>query len=135
MDDLIAWFRSVLDDEEKAARAAAVRGERWQPLGPASSEPAERRTWVVASTATAASVPAAPGGGESAIAAHIARHDPAAVLADVEAKRALLDVYEKRSAEPGGPHREAMVSTLGIAIEALASAYRHTPGWQDSWGA
>ena len=59
---------------------------------------------------------------------------PSQVLADIEAKRKILDAYTTRAdlASRGGlVHRDP----LAFAVRTLASAYRHRPGWQDSWGA
>lgn len=57
------------------------------------------------------------------VARHIARHDPARVLADIAAKRALIDQYEA-AAEDADDHEHGQhAASLLSAIETLAAAY------------
>jgi hypothetical protein len=65
MDDLIAFIRARLDEDEQIAREADNRESDWW-WGPAAESPAER---------------------------HIARYDPARVLREVEAKRKSLGLH------------------------------------------
>lgn len=80
MDDLVQFLRARLDEDEQTARAAG--GTWWAP-------------------------PDLPGqvhdsGGVNieaklpSFAAHIARHDPARVLAEVDAKRQIIDWHERQ---------------------------------------
>lgn len=79
MDDLVTWLRAQLDDDERVARMAAD--------GPWCREGAGQ-------------IVGGPGG-QFLIAArsqawngdHIARHDPARVLVEVDAKRRILDEH------------------------------------------
>jgi hypothetical protein len=57
---------------------------------------------------------------------HIARWDPARVLAEVEAKRKILSMYEDYTAER---------RHLGPVIWALAQPYAGRPGWREEWRA
>lgn len=74
------------------------------------------------------------------VADHVALHDPAAVLAVVEAHRWLLELH--RPLHEQDWHGNAVLGEC-IAdgdpwpcdtVRALASAYRHAPGWEEAWG-
>lgn len=83
-DALVAFAAARLDEDEGAADAAG--GERWEVGGDADDAdvPADRggNSWIA--------VGPWDGGMDCAEAAHIARHDPARVLREVEAKRAII---------------------------------------------
>jgi hypothetical protein len=75
------------------------------------------------------------------VADHVALHDPAAVLAVVEAHRVLLAIHTPNSfgyctvcgwddGYESTPHEAWPCPT----VRALASAYRHAPGWDEAWG-
>lgn len=116
MNDLITWLRGVLDDDERVAKAATP--------GPWSVH----RQGLEAVVSPGVAMDKEEGGVSVEDAAHIARHDPAAVLADVKAKRAVLDLLNL-TAGPYDPARGA----LKEAVKTLASAYRHRPGWTTDW--
>lgn len=61
---------------------------------------------------------------DSAAAGHIARWDPARVLAEVKAKRAILAMYEDYTAER---------RHLAPVIWELAQPYAGQDGWQEEW--
>ncbi|MFE9335259.1 DUF6221 family protein [Streptomyces sp. NPDC007063] len=65
MGDLVAFLRARIDDDETVARKAA---DDWEPDPDASA-------WM---------------GTEFDVTPHVLRHDPARVLAEVEAKRRIL---------------------------------------------
>ncbi|WP_433078897.1 DUF6221 family protein [Dactylosporangium sp. CA-052675] len=113
MTDLLAFLAARLDEDERVARAAAGGG-RWSYPGSDSVAgwALYDEAWVIANLKTyehetydyAARMPAmrdpryvdADANGR-----HIARHDPARVLREVEAKRALLALHpHRRFAEP-----------------------------------
>lgn len=84
MKDLADFLRARCDEEQTEARQAGVRSVTWN----------ERGTWWLEG------VEHVVVGDEEAFchphnAAHIERHDPARVLADVEAKRGILDMYDQ----------------------------------------
>lgn len=79
MDDLTTFLRACLDDDERVARKCAPGP--WVILG----EP--RESYVVSAAGVAVAL------GWLRDAAHIARWDPARVLAEIDAKRRIIDAY------------------------------------------
>lgn len=88
---------------------------------------------------------------DSSAAGHIARHDPARVLAEVAAKRRILELHRRADAEPWWPagagpaaycigcggsfQEEAMVPDANDCpvVRLLAAPYSGRPGWDPSW--
>lgn len=71
-------------------------------------------------------------------AAHIARHDPARVLADVAAKRRILAEYKARDGDADlmlGPNilRQREWSGLRLAVHLLALPFAEHPDYNESW--
>jgi uncharacterized protein DUF6221 len=70
-----------------------------------------------------------------AVGGHIVRHDPAAVLADVVAKRRVLltveSWYEKNP--HGGPHDCAIGILIALLLSDLAAMYAGRPGYRPEW--
>lgn len=141
MDNLVVWLRQQLEDDEKTAKA--VRRLNWQSDNRIMADRDGAGVWVLGDDgdpvliAQFATAEDGDGIDPRTIAAFSARHDPAAVLADVEAKRAVLDEYESavrfyaENASPMTPDVETR--GLGTAIQMLARAYRHRPGWKQEW--
>lgn len=131
MDELVAWLRGVLDDDERVAKAATpgpwTASGDWSPSVEAGDDTvaAYKGFWEEDNGVDPECI-------KEADATHIARHDPAQVLADVAAKRAVLDAYTARAelASRGGLINR---DPLGFAVRTLASAYRHRPGWKNDW--
>ncbi|PWS50951.1 hypothetical protein DLE01_15320, partial [Streptomyces sp. FT05W] len=106
---LVAFVRARLDEREAAAVAAGGTGEDWQAWGTgiyATSSPDDDVPPLVTTG------PEVGGSDEDAArAAHIALHDPAQVLRDVEALRSLLEQFTAPEAGEGLPdglgHRAA----------------------------
>ncbi|WP_150112998.1 DUF6221 family protein [Streptomyces violaceusniger] len=59
--------------------------------------------------------------------AHIIRHDPARVLAEVEAKRVLVDEFERCG--PNNPRH----SVLHFTVRVLAAVYDGHPDYREEW--
>lgn len=110
MDELLPWLRAVLDEEERLALDAGGSGPagRWvegEPLGAAVGTESGEAVVFENSPPTL---------GQQR---HIAEHDPARVLAEVDAKRRILDWCEQQrrevdypsaeEARPGEAHRAA----------------------------
>lgn len=125
VDDLIAWWRGVLDEDETDLEDAHPLGCNGYPLG-ADDE-------------------FDPGRCDCRVRPR---------LADIAAKRAILDRYQatadeyarhKRDLTPAPQnHRlefvrgvvgttSTMTGTLRDVIRLLASAYADRPGWQEAW--
>ena len=65
---------------------------------------------------------------------HIARHDPARVLADVAAKRAMFGVQWPTLTPPGElSHGDNGEWALDMTLRALAQPYAGEPGWREEW--
>jgi Family of unknown function (DUF6221) len=67
---------------------------------------------------------------------HIACHDPARALREVEADRKLLAALEE--AQPADPHNEQVDATswrlaLELAVRIRASVYGTHPGYRPEW--
>lgn len=115
-DDLIAWLRAQLDEDERAANAATwtedPNGNAWRVVPPK----AHYERLIVADGFDDGVVLVTPENGEpEAIAEHIARHNPARVLVEVEAKRRILslgDVTAEMRAEFRGQFDVRAVSSV-----------------------
>lgn len=76
-DDLTAFLHARLNEDEQAARAAEADIASWGGTWEAFTDTLWKRTVIEA----------------DAICDHIARHDPARVLAEVNAKRRIIDEH------------------------------------------
>jgi hypothetical protein len=92
--DLINWLRAQLDADERMALAAQdaapEQSGRWHAAY--ARDDLDPTAWLIA-TAPLSFTPLAGPGLTHAVAAHIATWDPARVLAEVKAKRAILDLH------------------------------------------
>lgn len=70
-------------------------------------------------------------------AAHIARHDPARVLAEVAAKEAILDeclgVQEQADRDWNDPGLNAMAGAYLDVVKLLAAVHAGHPDYDESW--
>ena len=156
MNDLIEFLRARLDEDERVARAATPGPWRHNPgkqwLGPDAFEAYDLAkgeefvghggpspfTGCVAATGPASHPQS------MADARHIALHDPARVLREVEAKRRILDMWESPEAakHPGGvdgrdPDEQmrdvAVADAIDEVVRLLALGYSDHPDYQESW--
>lgn len=132
MDDLVQWLRDRLDEDERIARA--VGEERWQPhyVDSVNDQP-DTATVRVA------------GGADVAVmerysyqdAEHIATHDPARVLREIDAKRRLIADYTKETRTMGRGHRtgwaEGGQAVRERLIKVWAAIYDERPGYREEW--
>jgi hypothetical protein len=144
VDELIAFVRRCLDEDERVVRAASVGPWRASPsirsvYGPGSAVvnmPGPLPDW-----ATYVVPPDSEGseGIEPANAEHIARWDPARVLAEVDAKRRILDRYEDALARQQDPEHSQIAAHIQAEeyedwiILALAQPYAGQDGWREEW--
>lgn len=126
MDELVQLLRDRLDEDEQAARAAAP--------GPWRQDEPERRDFVRSvedGYVVDCSGSRAPG--ENA--AHVARHDPARVLRDIEARRSILDDLAEviRWGERKGPDYQDGVDACERTLKRLALPYADHPDYRAEW--
>ncbi len=100
MDDLVTWLRAQLDDDERVAQSAYY----WSPTG-----------WF--------DVP-------DSAREHLDRWDPARVLAEVDAKRRILDGMID---DDGFLRGNIASGTAWPVIVLLAAAYADRPGYREEW--
>lgn len=120
--DLITWLRAQLDEDERFAQAAARRvgpnwtvhvvDEGWQINGRQDPHGVARvrKAW--------------PDDGTGPF---IARHDPARVLADVEATRRILGACEEIINGTGWP------GLAYVVVRLLASSFADRTGYRQEW--
>lgn len=137
MTELVDWLRQQLDEDERVALAA--HANVWN--AEASRHDSE---FVIVPDFTPSGVGVVFGAKN---AQHIANWDPARVLAEVEAKRRILDEHPH---EPAAPWGTAMVTSVGCATchdrgegvigkgwcrtaRLLAQPYAGRPGWREEW--
>lgn len=139
--ELVQWLTTQMDEDEQIARAACWddHSDVWTARPPQASY--ERCTvvdylddGVVAVTPENAD--------DDGVGQHIARHDPARVLREIEAKRQLLEEFSQTGAVPDTPERRASPSWKGDfgylqglarAVYLLALPYADRPGYREEW--
>jgi hypothetical protein len=129
VDELVAFVRRCLDEDERVAQAAS--GFPWEATISLSGDQGDVQGVTSAFEDYCCSAEDAT---------HIARWDPARVLAEVEAKRRILDDYDilvsaiRRVDDVEGnrllyARREARESD----IRWLAQPYAGQDGWREEW--
>jgi hypothetical protein len=137
-DELVAWLREQVAEDERVARVASVHGDTWVVGSPSGVWPEDDREGY--------GMPIVYDEGRPLFeqAVHIARHDPARVLAEVAAKRRIidaLDIAERNTAHvrrTAPEYRwvqvaEAARDAMLHAARLLASVYAGRPGWRSEW--
>jgi hypothetical protein len=145
---LVEFLRARLDEDEQVARAA--RSQEWQHDGRNGLHdlgPAYCTVIRVSSGFSHVQADHVCGSVLFADAQHIVRHDPARVLADVEAKRRIVDEYEATQnplvAERASDGAQFVVDPgerwrwhgrgLETALRLLALPYADHDGYRDEW--
>ena len=147
VSDLVAFLTARLDEDVAAASAA------WAPGGPPplSSEPewlvqrdGDSAFTVYADVMLTLQKPVADMWTQGS-ADHVARHDPARVLREVDAKRGILERYLQQYGYdlPDGAHDgrdpderatdEAVKDTLLSIVQGAAAVYRDHPDYDPAW--
>jgi len=121
--DLVEFLRARLDRDEQIARDCASAPWKAAPggtVGLGTDDPA----------------PVAKAEND-AYAEHIARHDPARTLAEVAARRQIVDDYEKGAWILGQRHRtpelDAAQNVRESVLRLLALPYATHPAYQEEW--
>jgi hypothetical protein len=143
-DDPAAFLKARLDEDAAAARAVNDHSEPWT----GQWEPREQHAlqthngWVLA-VANAHGGDFAPG-----VVEHIARYDPARVLREVQAKRAILAVHAPREGGDGAGAEIQVCQTCSWdgnagdvegdpypceTIRIELAIYRDRPGYRQEW--
>lgn len=125
MDDLVQFLRARLDEDAEVARAAHGRVDG--PLGVRWWTPEEIKTRLWGDQI------------HMSDAVHIARHAPARVLREVEAKRAIIGTIEQALKEAEFPDhlvsRPARVALLLLEPigRQLAAIHADHPDYLEAW--
>jgi hypothetical protein len=143
---MVAWLRAQLDEDERLATGADPRGAGW-------SAPRDELL-VGAYVAIPSHIVTGQLGSWSL--AHIDRHDPARVLAEVAAKRLLIEaiqnltprfvdssagnqrfplVWEMDGSQPGTWKQRVHEDQRPALLRLLALPYAGQPGWREEWRA
>lgn len=144
MDDLVTWLRAQLDEDERVARAAAEDGPEWH-FQPALGEPDGSLDLEASFTMSGGYKPDATDFDHDWL-VHIARHDPARVLREVEAKRRLIEqigFYASTIDGEWGCCHDAAAILAGrcpdiavgeiAALRVLALPYAAREGFREEW--
>lgn len=141
MPDLLAFVRARLDEREARAKAADVKqGDTAWFVSPVVAS-APRHFTVRSAQDKRPIARAADLAGDDdadtvgildgeAVAAHIADNDPAFVLADVVAKRQIIEQYELAG---GGMAGQILRNCLDTPIRLLALPYAGHPDYDERW--
>jgi hypothetical protein len=156
MDDLVRWLRAQLDEDERIARAAMeavgpVPGAaQWRYTASLTDEGGQY--WSITTVAPSDTVPTVElvgsgmsGGGvhKETLARHIAEHDPARVLREIDAKRQTIAELEavERSMDQASRDRDvarynavrAEWVVLCRIVRRDAAVYSDRPGYREAW--
>jgi hypothetical protein len=135
-DARLRFVNDRIDEDEQAARAAVWDEDlslHWTTHHRAQYD----GRWVVIDQADEGVTEARPtAADDEAVAKHIARHDPARILAEVDAKRRILAIHRRYVDEPG---QACLGCAGGIEWEAcpivllLALPYVDHPDFREEW--
>lgn len=124
MSDLVEWLTKILDEDEALARAVKPLGEVVVMGGERHSETFGHLRYTVASED---GYPRTLGDPEAD--RHFARHDPAAVLADIAAKRAIIAECERVYRAKDREYGDSSHDLADAVLDHLATAYASRPGY------
>jgi hypothetical protein len=142
-DDLVAFLRARLDEDEQVAQATTA-GPWWheprkQWLAPGAFERydlAQGEEFVGYGQSPLSGCIAATGPADDqqsmADARHIARHDPARVLAEVAAKRDVIRLAE-RAHDYHATFLSGFAAAMEDALRKFALAYADHPDYRPEW--
>jgi hypothetical protein len=144
VDELVAFLRAALDRDEQVALAATAGPWRhdptkhWRKPGTAWFEEAVFAGPAGADATCIAGTGVTDDPQSMDDAEHIARWDPARVLAEVEAKRRILDWCEARLHDAEDFPSEEQYQLAGTdawlnLLRPLAQPYAGQDGWQEEW--
>lgn len=145
---LAEWLRAQLNEDERTAQAATWCGDdaaTWRaavsPYG-TPSRPHGPRWYIEDSLEDGVITTVDPqASDDEGVARHIAAHDPARVLREVDAKRRIVRAYEDavtafENTVLGTDLHDLMagsVNSLRYALQALALPYADRAGFKEEW--
>lgn len=128
MTDLASWLLALIADDEAAARLAL--SARWSVIDGT----------VVFRQGTTDTVIVKDAAAQIRDLEHIARHDPARVLADCAAKRKVVDVAHRMILDASDEGNDMLMKervltfrSAQIILTALAQPYADRPGFDPAW--
>ncbi|MEU7787681.1 DUF6221 family protein [Amycolatopsis sp. NPDC049159] len=143
MDDLITWLRAQLDEDERVAREAG--GAAWS-VGTEETPDGENAYYSIGAYGEEPFVDTDVT--ERAKFDHIVYWDPARVLREVEAKRAIIDMHQPdtqfssdqqfcRKCATGDSCDDCLDYSTQVwpcsTLRLLALPYSDHPGYEESW--
>lgn len=130
-DDLVAFLNARLSEDARVAEAAAPGP--WSETGRHSVGEgmvhSDTTGWAVVGSVSTGYGPKAPYANVSLNAAHIARFNPARVLADADAKRRIVAECEAAY----GQDSRGMASLADGTLALLALPYAGHPDYRKEW--
>ncbi|HEY3261295.1 MAG TPA: DUF6221 family protein [Pseudonocardiaceae bacterium] len=133
MNDLITWLRAQLDDDERVTQACAEvypapwdMSDRGHTALVRADEPDFR---IVAELEQSSAID----GWLGERLEHIARWDPARVLAEVDAKRRILDMWADAQSAEFPDYWGGYATALDDVVRQLALPYADRPGFRAEW--
>ncbi|MFD7884070.1 DUF6221 family protein [Streptomyces bauhiniae] len=141
MDDLVRWLRAQLDEDERIAQAASWCDDAaaWRAAPSkygTQTRPKEPRWYIEDSLEDGVITTVDPrASDDEGVAVHIAEHDPARVLREVEAGRRLIRAHAKwcegrcEAKYPEGGCDAAHYWNLKVRAEV----YADRPGYHEEW--
>jgi hypothetical protein len=132
VNELVEWLREQVDEDERAAQGCIdeVGPERKDDPFTDGSGPADRDSF-----------PSYPWGSQERELEYMAGPGhPARVLAEVAAKRRIIDLHEPYDSEERGGLACWVCGPGGFpwpceTLRLLASVYAARPGWREEWAA
>ncbi|MGQ5576738.1 DUF6221 family protein [Streptomyces sp. ECR3.8] len=135
MDELVRWLGVQLDEDERISRAATPGP--WRDEGGYVTDvgPDGLPRVQVTDHGTQDGEPEEDDPQGRADSAHIARHDPARVLREIDAKRQLLARYEelRAASKEQGLIGDVTEEYQDFLLRLLALPYADRPGYKESW--
>jgi hypothetical protein len=151
MDELVAWLGVQLDEDERTARAATWHDDAgtWTAHQSEYDSPrrSERRWFIIDSMDDGVITDVDPEASQpDGVARHIAEHDPARVLREIDAKRQLLALHlptpyqDEGDSWPGcttcswrDEMDDLQVRYPCKTVRLLALPYADRPNYREEW--
>lgn len=146
MDELIAFTRAQCDEDEAAAKKASsehpaqeAHDGRWQDVGDRQVRYGNGAGETLRSVDTTGASGlwyeqiSVRGDPDGHVAGHIARHDPARVLRQVSAKRAIIERCERAINDHDAPYGDGTGALAESVLMELAATWSDRPNYRAEW--